>query len=403
MVRKGLSYKGEYIHQQGPALLGIGTIKEGGGFRPENVRYYGGPYKEQHVLKPGDVYIALTSQDGFLIGSPAMVPKDFKGIGITTHHDAKIDWKTDDQVMRDFLYWVMHSFQFIQHCQNFSVGTTVYSTRGKDVERFLVPRILTSRQVLATKALNFISTEIDNIEKKSQNLESQIEALFRSWFIDFDPVKAKAKGKLPYGMDEETAALFPETFKDSDFGLIPYGWNIGILSNIAKITMGTSPPGDTYCNLDSASLPLLNGAGDFKGHKLMPKQGTTEPTKIANIGDFVFCIRATIGNLSVCNEQYCIGRGVASARENKRHDRGFLQQTISHLFRVWEWEATGSVIKGITGPEVKDAKIILPPKEIREKFQAAVGDSILKLQKNLELETCLKDIKETLLSRLVYD
>ena len=141
-VRKGLSYKGEFIHKKGPALLGIGTIKEGGGFRAENVRTYGGPYKETHVLRPGDVYVALTSQDGLLIGSPAMVPKDFQGIGITTHHDAKIDWKTEDQDMKDFLYWLMHSYGFIRHCINFSVGTTVYATHGKDVERFQVPKQL---------------------------------------------------------------------------------------------------------------------------------------------------------------------------------------------------------------------------------------------------------------------
>ena len=101
-VRKGLSYKGEFIFRDGPALLGIGTIKEGGGFRPENDRSYGGPYKEEHVLHPGDVYIALTSQDGFLIGSPAMVPLDFGGIGITTHHDAKIDWKIESDLKNSF-------------------------------------------------------------------------------------------------------------------------------------------------------------------------------------------------------------------------------------------------------------------------------------------------------------
>jgi len=127
-VKKGLSYKGEFIHQDGPALLGIGTIKEGGGFRPENVRTYGGPYKEEHVLNPGDVYVALTSQDGFLIGSPAMVPKDFEGIGITTHHDAKIDWKTEDPIMQDFLFYLMHSYEFIRHCLNFSVGTSICYT-----------------------------------------------------------------------------------------------------------------------------------------------------------------------------------------------------------------------------------------------------------------------------------
>ena len=66
----------------------------------------------------------------------------------------------------------------------------------------------------------------DEISQNSQILREISSVLFRSWFIDFDPVKAKVEGKLPYGMDEETAALFPDSFEDLEFGLIPTGWDI---------------------------------------------------------------------------------------------------------------------------------------------------------------------------------
>jgi len=220
------------------------------------------------VLNPGDVYVALTSQDGFLIGSPAMVPKDFEGFGITTHHDAKIDWKTDNLIMRDFLYWAMHSFQFIRHCQNFSVGTTVYATLGKDVERFVVPRNLTPKQILATTTLNTISAEIDNICKTRENLETKIETLFRSWFIDFDPVKYRANGKLPHGMSKETAMLFPDSFEDSDLGLIPSGWKCGQLGDcLSIIESGKRPKGGAEQiseGVPSIGAESINGVGNFE-------------------------------------------------------------------------------------------------------------------------------------------
>ena len=242
---------------------------------------------------------------------------------------------------------------------------------------------------------------LSNLSQIINSLENILNMLFRSWFIDFDPVKAKAEGKLPFGMDEEIAELFPDSFVDSELGLIPSGWEVGKLSDIAKITMGTSPPGESYCDLDSGILPLLNGAGDFNDSIIAPKQGTTQPTKIANDGDFVFCIRATIGNLSVCEEKYCIGRGVASARERNWFDRGFLHQTISNLFRVWEWEATGSVIKGITGPEVKNAPVVLPPESIRKSFENTVMESMLMIQKCMNLEGSLSTCLEALLPRLM--
>ena len=85
-------------------------------------------------------------------------------------------------------------------------------------------------------------TSLDELRRNSatisNNLSSQIETLFRSWFIDFDPVKAKAEGKLPYGMDDETAALFPHSFEDSELGLIPTSWNVGRIGEIADISSG---------------------------------------------------------------------------------------------------------------------------------------------------------------------
>ena len=81
-------------------------------------------------------------------------------------------------------------------------------------------------------------TSLDELRRNSatisNNLSSQIEALFRSWFIDFDPVKAKAEGKLPYGMDDETAALFPDTFENTEYGSIPHGWNVTKVDKLCK-------------------------------------------------------------------------------------------------------------------------------------------------------------------------
>ena len=99
----------------------------------------------------------------------------------------------------------MHSHEFIQHCQYHSVGTTVYTTHPRDVERFHVPKNPTSKQTLASKILSEISALENSLISTTSCLEQTIQALFRSWFIDFDPVKAKAEGRLPSGMDEETA------------------------------------------------------------------------------------------------------------------------------------------------------------------------------------------------------
>jgi type I restriction enzyme S subunit len=74
----------------------------------------------------------------------------------------------------------------------------------------------------------------------NQTLEEMARAIFKSWFVDFDPVHAKADGRAPVGMDAETAALFPDGFEDSELGDVPRGWKVISVSHVAKIVKGRS-------------------------------------------------------------------------------------------------------------------------------------------------------------------
>ncbi|KQM12445.1 restriction endonuclease [Methanomassiliicoccales archaeon RumEn M1] len=100
----------------------------------------------------------------------------------------------------------------------------------------------------------------DKIElnrRMNETLEAIARAIFKSWFIDFDPVRAKAEGKQPFGMDEETAAMFPSEFEDSELGEIPKGWKCGKLTDVVeigpkrKLSKGVMAP-----YLDMASVPV---------------------------------------------------------------------------------------------------------------------------------------------------
>jgi len=76
----------------------------------------------------------------------------------------------------------------------------------------------------------------------NETLESMARALFKSWFVDFDPVRAKAERRQPTGMDAETAKLFPSEFEDSALGKIPKGWRYGSLGEFVELQRGTGVP-----------------------------------------------------------------------------------------------------------------------------------------------------------------
>ena len=397
-VRKGLSYKGEYIHQEGPALLGIGTIKEGGGFRPENVRTYGGPYKEEHVLNPGDVYVALTSQDGFLIGSPAKVPYDFDGFGITTHHDAKIDWKEADEEIREYLYWVMHTYHFIRHCQNFSVGTTVYTTHSRDVERFLVPKNPSERQRMFAMTLKQIAKLERTLTELNSNIESLISSLFRSWFIDFDPVKAKADGKLPYGMDEETAALFADSFEDSELGKIPVGWEVKSLLEVSHL-------------YDNLRIPLSSiQRNERKG--IYPYHGATSVMDFVDdfIYDGVYLLIAEDG--SVLDEngypvlQYVWGKFWVNNHAHVLQGKSdltteHLHQYVKHFYI--QPFVTGAVQLKINQKALRDMRMVIAPSNINNSFNKIIQPLYQSIRENKMKNEILTQTRDALLRRLMSE
>ena len=122
----------------------------------------------------------------------------------------------------------------VQH----STGSTMASLNQSTIGRLPVafPSVSTQRAVADT--LEVFDDRIDLLRQTNATLESIAQALFKSWFIDFDPVRAKAEGREPFGLDAATAALFPAEFEESALGVIPKGWGVQRLSDVLELAYG---------------------------------------------------------------------------------------------------------------------------------------------------------------------
>ena len=141
---------------------------------------------------------------------------------------------------------------------------------------------------------------------------------------------------------------------------LPSHWDIQPLGQIADIVMGLSPKGDSYS--DSTGVPLLNGAADFEGVVLRPKKRTTRPTRLCKQGDILLCIRATLGNCTVADREYCIGRGVGAIRLDKGvADNRFIIYQLEHRLQEIKDKARGSTIVGIKKDDLLTFPISLAP------------------------------------------
>ena len=116
-----------------------------------------------------------------------------------------------------------------------STGTTVIGVRQSEFRKVEIPLPPLAEQQRIGRILGSLDDKIELNRKMNETLEAMAQAIFKSWFVDFDPVRAKMEGRKPVGMDTETAALFPSTFRDSSLGEIPEDWKVLPLPEVIEI------------------------------------------------------------------------------------------------------------------------------------------------------------------------
>lgn len=135
-----------------------------------------------------------------------------------------------------YCYYLLKSLDLA----SFNVGSGVPTLNRNHVHpiKVLVPKQRIGQDAIAN-ILGSLDDKIELNRKMNETLESMARALFKSWFIDFNPVRAKMEGRKSFGMDDETAALFPDKFEESDLGVIPEGWKVSSIKELAnKIQYG---------------------------------------------------------------------------------------------------------------------------------------------------------------------
>jgi len=154
-----------------------------------------------------------------------------------------------------YLAYVIASQAFTDYVLGVQTGTAVPHISGRQIGdfKFLLPPLPEQRAIAAV--LGALDDKIEANRRINATLEATARALFKSWFVDFDPVRAKAEGR-DTGLPPEIAALFPDSFEESELGEVPTGWAIGKLDDIVAVNPTRSlRKGDVAPYLDMANMP----------------------------------------------------------------------------------------------------------------------------------------------------
>lgn len=248
----------------------------------------------------------------------------------------------------------------------------------------------------------------NNIENISQEI---ITALFRSWFIDFDPVKAKTEGKLLYGMNEETAALFPDSFEDSELGSIPKGWEIVTISDVCDfVSRGVTPDYEDGTGSWIINQKVNNGVNlNLENLKELSKSCIVPEDKFAKRFDvLVNCLgEGTLGRIHFFtgdSDYYAVDQHMSICRAKSPSAGLYIYHTLSSPTGQWRIDSVKTGSTGMTMfniSKLRAFKIYIPPQRILDEFWANVSNLIHQNQICLETGNVLIHTRDVLLPRLM--
>jgi type I restriction enzyme S subunit len=263
-------------------------------------------------------------------------------------------------------------------------------------------------QIAIGNFINNLDTKIAMNNALSKTLEDIAQTIFKSWFIDFDPVKAKMAGEKPEGMDSATAALFPDAMEESELGLIPKGWNIKVISDFGKVVTGKTPstkvPEYWGDQIPFVTIPDMHGQILVTSTaRALSKQGA-DSQRSQNVpagSTMVTCI-ATPGLVGFatknCQTNQQINSVIPGAEYSSEWLFWHLRGLIPTLIRN---SGIGTVFANLNKSDFSKIKSITPSMELRNAFNDVV-EPVVELLETLNHESqYLRDIRDGLLPRLI--
>jgi type I restriction enzyme S subunit len=267
-----------------------------------------------------------------------------------------------------------------------------------------------AEQKAIAAVLGALDDKIELNRRMNATLEAMARALFQSWFVDFDPVRAKLDGRPPAALDPATAALFPASFQDSEAGHIPKGWTIQPVGEVVDCVGGGTPStaepkyweGGTHHwttpkDFSALQAPVLldtdrklTGAGIAKiSSGLLPG------------GTLLLSSRAPVGYLAIAAMPVAINQGFIAMKCNDRASNFFMLNWCQTNMAEIESRATGTTFAEISKQNFRPIRVVLPPKELMAAFTAKVAPVYAQITANLHQSRTLATLRDTLLPKLL--
>jgi type I restriction enzyme S subunit len=349
-------------------------------------------------LRGGEVLLTLVGT----LGEVAIVPENLRGWNVARAVGVIPVRKNPGSL------WVSICLRsaFIQHCIRMWATTTVQATFNlRDLAKLPIPIPPTDTREAIASVLGTLDDKIELNRQMNATLEAMARALFQSWFVDFDPVRAKLDGRQP-GFDK--ASLFPATFQDSEAGRIPNGWTVGKVGDLSTLNRDAVDPGNFPTEtFDHFSLPAFDASRTPKvelGSAIMSNKLVVTPNSVLLSRLNPHIPRIWLPDLhptrrSVCSTEFM----VACSKPGVSREYLFSLFTNSTFASVY-----GTLVTGTTGSHqrirsesVMEMQVAIPPPALIQAFTEMAKPMFDRINRNTEQSRTLATLRDTLLPKLL--
>jgi type I restriction enzyme, S subunit len=311
-----------------------------------------------------------------------------------------------------FLYYVLQTNQVRSDLLGRATGTTVQGIKQAELRLVQVPVPPMSEQLFSAEILGTIDDRITLLRKTNSTLEAVAQTLYKSWFVDFDPVRAKIEGRTPQGMDETTARLFPDNLEEAELDFVPLGWNFAAIRDVVEGVYDGPHATPPEADVGPVFLGIKNLTGtalDFSQIRHIAEAQWDQWTRRVEpeAGDIVFSYEATLGFFALIPPglRCCLGRRLALIRPKARDGAThfwFHQFTAAPFKRLLEKHTIqGATVNRIALKEFPSYTVLNPPLMLQLAFDKAVAPLWAKIHENQAQAQTLTELRDTLLPRLI--
>ena len=314
------------------------------------------------------------------------------------------------KVTPEFLRWLVRGPEWWEQIGKYiNVGAVFDSLRCADIPNFELAIPMLSEQRAIAHILGALDDKIELNRLMNQTLEVMARAIFKSWFVDFDPVRAKAEGRDP-GLSPDLAALFPDGFENSELGEIPKGWRVMPVGEALKAVGGSTP---------STSNPTFWDGGEY--HWATPKDlsGFSAPILITTerkitksgveqissgllpVGTVLMSSRAPVGYLALCGIPVAVNQGFIAMICDGPVSNYYALNWCRYNMEEIQQRASGTTFAEISKAAFRPIPMIVPANIIMNRFTEIVDPLYKSISERLKETRTLVALRDSLLPKLL--